>query len=64
VAVSFCVSACPYNARFKDTDKGVVVVIEALCQGCGACVAICPSGAAKLRGFTDKQVFSVMDAVI
>ena len=59
-----CVSACPYNARFKDTDKGVVVVIEALCQGCGACVAICPSGAAKLRGFTDKQVFSVMDAVI
>ncbi len=59
-----CVSACPYNARFKDTDKGVVVVIEALCQGCGACVAVCPSGAAKLRGFTDKQVLSVMDAVI
>ncbi|MDY6917088.1 MAG: FAD-dependent oxidoreductase [Chloroflexota bacterium] len=59
-----CVSACPYNARFKDTEKGVVVVIEPLCQGCGACVAICPSGAAKLRGFTDKQVLSVMDAVI
>ena len=59
-----CVSACPYNARFKDAEKGVVVVIEALCQGCGACVSICPSGAAKLRGFTDKQVLSVMDAVI
>ncbi|MBE0415034.1 MAG: CoB--CoM heterodisulfide reductase iron-sulfur subunit A family protein [Dehalococcoidia bacterium] len=59
-----CISVCPYNARFKDTEKGVVVVIEALCQGCGACVAICPSGAAKLRGFTDRQVFSMVDAIL
>ena len=59
-----CVAACPYGARIKDTAKGIVVVREALCQGCGACAAVCPSGATKLRQFTDKQVFSMIDAGI
>jgi len=59
-----CISACPYNARFKDTEKGVVVVVEALCQGCGACAAICPNSAAKLRGFTDRQALSMVDAAL
>lgn len=57
-----CIEACPYGARIKDTAKGIVVVREALCQGCGACAAVCPSGATKLRRFTDKQVFSMIDA--
>lgn len=59
-----CVEACPYGARIKDTFKGIVVVREALCQGCGACAAVCPSGATRLRRFTDKQVFSMIDAGI
>jgi heterodisulfide reductase subunit A len=59
-----CVSVCPYNARFKDREKGVVVVIEVLCQGCGACAAICPNSAAKLRGFTDRQALSMVDAAL
>ncbi|UCC17933.1 MAG: CoB--CoM heterodisulfide reductase iron-sulfur subunit A family protein [Dehalococcoidales bacterium] len=59
-----CIQACPYGARIKDIMKGIVVVREALCQGCGACAAVCPSGATKLRQFTDKQVFSMIDAGI
>lgn len=59
-----CISVCPYDARAKDEEKGVVTVIEALCQGCGACAAVCPNDAAKLRGFTDKQVFSMVDAAV
>ncbi|OGN87871.1 MAG: hypothetical protein A2158_07055 [Chloroflexi bacterium RBG_13_46_14] len=59
-----CVPACPYGARIKDIMKGIVIVREALCQGCGACAAVCPSGATKLRQFTDKQVFSMIDAGI
>jgi heterodisulfide reductase subunit A len=59
-----CVQACPYGARIKDEEKGVAHVIEALCQACGACVSICPNKAAKLRGFTDKQVLAVLDEVV
>jgi heterodisulfide reductase subunit A len=47
-----------------DEKKGVAVVVEALCQGCGACVVTCPSGAASLRGLSDKQVMAMMDAAL
>jgi heterodisulfide reductase subunit A len=59
-----CITVCPYSARIKDEREGVVVVREALCQGCGACVVACPSGAAGLRGLSDRQVFSMMDAAL
>jgi len=59
-----CVTVCPYNARWLDEERRVAVVEEALCQGCGACVAACPNGAAKLRGLKDKQVLSMIEAVL
>ena len=57
-----CITACPYSARARDEETGEIVVRETLCQGCGACVVACPSGAAKIRGFRDRQVFSLIDA--
>ncbi|KPK22430.1 MAG: hypothetical protein AMJ70_06050 [Dehalococcoidia bacterium SG8_51_3] len=57
-----CIAVCPYDARVRDEETNEVVVLEALCQGCGACVVACPSGAAKIRGFRDRQVFSLIDA--
>ncbi len=57
-----CIAVCPYDARVRDEETNEIVVREALCQGCGACVVACPSGAAKIRGFRDRQVFSLIDA--
>jgi heterodisulfide reductase subunit A-like polyferredoxin len=59
-----CIAACPYDARVKDTERGVVVVRAALCQGCGACVTACPNAAASLAELDDKQIFSIMDVVL
>ena len=58
-----CVGICPYGARVKDEEQGVVVVREALCRGCGACATACPNGAAQLRGFSERQMFAMMDMV-
>ncbi|MGB2814370.1 MAG: FAD-dependent oxidoreductase [Dehalococcoidales bacterium] len=59
-----CIAVCPYDARARDEETNEIVVREALCQGCGACVVACPSGAAKIRGFKDRQVFSLIDAAL
>ena len=64
VGCEVCIAVCPYGARAKDLDTRIVVVREAICQGCGACAVACPSGAAKIRGFNDSQVLSMMDAAI
>jgi heterodisulfide reductase subunit A-like polyferredoxin len=57
-----CVNVCPYSApRFN--DKGKAEINPALCKGCGLCVASCRSGAIRLRGFDDVQIFSVIDSL-
>ncbi|HUW64357.1 MAG TPA: 4Fe-4S binding protein [Spirochaetia bacterium] len=39
------------------------VVNEALCKGCGACVASCRSGALNLKGCTDEQLMAMLDVI-
>ncbi len=66
-----CYRACPYHAIEKievKTPKGVLIkhaarVNPGLCMGCGTCVAICPSKSADIDGFTEQQIYSMVEAL-
>ncbi|MCX7018739.1 MAG: CoB--CoM heterodisulfide reductase iron-sulfur subunit A family protein [bacterium] len=67
-----CVRGCPYTAIERAetlTPKGVHVkytarVNEGLCMGCGTCVALCPSKSAELEGFTEQQIYSMVESLM
>jgi heterodisulfide reductase subunit A len=40
------------------------VVNPALCSGCGACVAVCPTRAIDLAGWTLDEYDAMVDAII
>jgi len=55
-----CVELCPYGAiDYVDTER-IAAVNEALCKGCGVCASSCRSGAAGIKGFTDNEIFSMI----
>jgi heterodisulfide reductase subunit A len=39
-------------------------VNPALCQGCGTCVAACPSGAITALHFTDDEIVAQIDGLL
>jgi len=57
-----CVSICPYSAP-SFNEKGKAEINPALCKGCGLCVASCRSGAIRLKGFDDAQIFAMIDSI-
>ena len=63
-----CVSICPYSApSFIPADArmfaGRAQINPVLCKGCGLCVASCRSGAIRLKGFDNDQIFAQIFAV-
>ena len=61
-----CVSVCPFSApKFTESgrDAGKAEVNSATCKGCGLCVASCRSGAIRLQGFDDAQIFAMIKNV-
>ena len=59
-----CIGLCPYGAIELDPGRHVSVVNGAICKGCGSCAAHCPSGAAKVKQFTDEQVFGEIEGLL
>ncbi len=47
-----------------DEDRERLVVNPAMCQGCGACAAVCPNDASVLEGFPAQQMLAMIDAAI
>jgi heterodisulfide reductase subunit A len=58
-----CVLVCPYNALEVDGEQNVAVVNVAMCKGCGACAATCRSSAIDVLGYTDHQVYAIINAL-
>jgi heterodisulfide reductase subunit A2 len=62
-ACGVCVSVCPYSAPSFIDEKarffpGKATINPALCKGCGLCVCSCRSGAIRLKGFDNDQIFA------
>jgi heterodisulfide reductase subunit A len=64
VACGGCISACTYDAiDFYETSRGKKARVNpVLCKGDGLCNAKCPTGAIYLNHYTDKEIFSQIDA--
>ena len=63
-----CVSVCPYSApSFRDAKERFwpnrAEINPVLCKGCGLCVASCRSGAIRLKGFDNDQIFAQIFAM-
>ncbi|MCU0589009.1 MAG: FAD-dependent oxidoreductase [Syntrophobacteraceae bacterium] len=64
VGCQLCIGLCAYSAIEFSPGAGISVVNSAVCKGCGSCSGACPSGAAKVRHFTDKQIFAEIDGIL
>jgi heterodisulfide reductase subunit A len=64
IGCRICIGLCAYTAIEFNPLRSISEVNEALCKGCGSCAGHCPSGAAKIRHFTDKQVFSEIEGLL
>lgn len=57
-----CAEVCPFGAIEIDAKEKTAVVNEALCKGCGVCASSCRSGALDIKGFSDKEILSMIKA--
>ncbi len=64
IGCQVCIGLCAYSAIEFNALKGISEVNEAVCKGCGSCAAYCPSGAAQIRHFTNKQIFAEIDGLL
>ncbi len=64
VGCQVCIALCPYSAIEFNEFNFISEVNSAVCKGCGSCAGHCPSGAAKVRHFTDRQIFAEIDGLL
>jgi len=64
-ACELCILVCAYNAiEIEETKRGKIAKVNsALCKGCGACAATCRCSAIDIKGFTDRQMSLIINAL-
>jgi heterodisulfide reductase subunit A2 len=60
-----CFTVCPFEAIVQTEYNGRIVaeINVANCKGCGICTPVCPTDAIDLKGFTNAQIESMIDAL-
>jgi len=61
-----CERICPFGAVTVAPDargRPASSVNPVICKGCGACVPACPCGAIQQLGFTDSQLFAMVESL-
>jgi heterodisulfide reductase subunit A len=51
------------RARNGTLIKHTARVNPGLCMGCGTCVAVCPSKSADIEGFSEEEIYSMVEAL-
>jgi len=64
VGCKTCIELCAYSAIEFDERRRVSVVNEAMCKGCGSCAGHCPSGAAQVKHFTEREIFTELHGLL
>ena len=59
-----CLNVCSFGAITFNAEQNTAEVNEALCKGCGACAAACPSEAPVLMGFNNKQRYAQIKSAL
>jgi heterodisulfide reductase subunit A len=47
-----------------DESTSKAAINSALCKGCGACAAVCPSEAIALMGFNTGQIYAQIESAL
>ena len=63
-AARSCVPLCPYQRHHVRQGEEGAALNEALCKGCGTCVAACPSRAVAQHLFDDDEIFAEIEGVL
>jgi heterodisulfide reductase subunit A len=61
-----CSTACPYEAikQVEENGKKVAQINQSVCKGCGMCLPVCPSDSIELTAYSNKEIESMIDALI
>lgn len=67
---AYCVEPCTFNAitlleyKYEDDIKKTVQANEAVCKGCGSCMATCPKEGIYIRHFRPEHFESMVNAAL